>query len=239
MKKSLFILPFCGALLLSGNANALWESNWLAGVYGGLAEREGSVDLIASHPAGLFTSYIQEIEDIGVVGGLLGGYQVRCHEWLFGAELNIEWQEVSHDRDAAFTNALGQGVNITTSYAQRNIVGFSGRFGYEMFPNFLPYVRLGVQSSRDKMIVRATTPDFEDSADMEDLRRVYRLTAGVGAEFPICFLMGLSARAEYNFRARAGSIEAYDLGLDNETVLNASMRPRANTLLLALVFNFV
>lgn len=239
MKKSLLVLPFCGALLLSGNANALWEENWLAGVYGGLAEREGNLEAITSHPRGLITSYIQEIEDVGVIGGLLGGYQVRCHEWLFGAELNIEWQEVNHDRSSAFTNALNEGVSVTTSYAQRNIVGVSGRFGYEMFPNFLPYVRLGVQSSKDKLIVRAITNDFEDSVDMEGIRRVYRLMAGVGAEFPVCYLAGLSVRAEYNFRAKAGSIEASELAQDNETLSNASMRPRSNSLLLALVFNFV
>lgn len=238
MKKSLYALPLC-ALLQSGIAHALWEYNWLAGVYGGVAERRGNVELIESHPNGLVTSYYNPQVDVGVIGGLLGGYQARCNDWLFGAELNIEWQEITHDRNFAFTNALDEGVSGTSIYKQRNIVGVSGRFGYEMFPNFLPYVRLGVQSSRDKLIIRAITSDFSDSVDMEGIRRVYRLMAGVGAEFPICFLMGLSVRAEYNFRARGGSIEAFTLAEDDETFAFGSSRPKTNTLLLALVFNFV
>lgn len=217
----------------------MWEGNWLAGVYGGLAEREGDLDVFINHPLGLSTNYINAQEDTGFIGGVLGGYQVRCHEWLLGGELNFEWQDLGEDQESAFTDARDVGIRTTARYYQNQVAAISGRFGYEVFPNFLPYVRLGVQTSRDKLVVFGTDTDYDESIDMESLRRVWRLTAGIGAEIPACLLMGLSLRAEYNYRARAGSINTEELAIDNQTVVTGSMRPKAHAVLVAFVLNFV
>ena len=226
-------------LLLSSNVFALWENNWLLGLQGGYLTREADVEFIVNHPFNRTTTITSSHEDNGFIGGILAGYQKRCHDWLFGVEANIEWQEVNREQFAAFTDALGVGFNAHSSYSQRNVVALTGRFGYEMYPNLMPYIRLGVQSSRDKLVIGATSSDLTDSLDMESIRRVYRLTGGVGAEMPICYLMGLSARAEYNFRSRAGSIVANQLAADNETFSSASVRPKSHAFIFALVFNFV
>ncbi len=225
--------------LATSTVQAQWEGNWLAGLSVGLSEREGNIDLTINHLQGVNSELIHNQEDVGVVGGLLGGYQVRCNDWLFGAELNIEWQELDREQNGAFTNQLREGVNTMARYHQGNILALTGRFGYEMFPNFLPYVRLGVQSSRDKLTYSISSPVDIAAVDMEGIRRVYRLTAGIGAETPIPMLMGLSLRGEYNYAAKAGAIEAQSLAIDNATLVNASMRPRTNTLLVSFVLNFI
>ncbi len=233
------MISSCLASSLSLPAYAMWETNGLLGLSGGYALREADNEFIVNHPLNRITSLNLKQEDNGLIGGILGGYQARCHDWLFGGELNIEWQEVNRQQSFAFTDALNVGYNASSSYSQRQVVAFTGRFGYEMYPNFMPYVRLGVQSSKDKLIVRAVSADLEDSLDLEASRRVYRLTGGFGAEMPIYYLMGLSARAEYNFRARAGSISATELADDDESLATISARPKANTFIFALVFNFV
>lgn len=239
-KKSLLILLSAGlASTLSLSAYAMWETNGLLGLSAGYALREADGEFIVSHPLNRITSVNQKQEDNGLMGGVLGGYQARCHDWLFGGELNIEWQEVNREQAFAFTDALNIGYNASSSYSQRQMVALTGRFGYEMYPNFMPYVRLGVQSSKDKLIVRAASANLQDSLDLESTRRVYRLTGGFGAEMPIYYLMGLSARAEYNFRARAGSISATELADDNQTLATISARPKAHAFIFALVFNFV
>jgi opacity protein-like surface antigen len=226
------------ALGLSPCANAQWEGNWLIGVSGGLAEREGNFDLVIHHAQGPTSSLVQNQEDSGLFGGLFGGYQIRCNDWLMGAELNVEWQDLGRDQESAFTNALRQGTAITTRYSQTNVVALTGRFGYEIFPNFLPYIRAGIQTSRDKLDFFGF-PIGGGAVDLESLRRVWRFTGGFGVEAPIPVLMGLSVRAEYNFQAKAGAIEADALGIDNATLVNTSMRPKTNAILLSAVINLL
>ncbi len=220
------------------SVQAQWEGNWLAGLSLGLAEREGNADLVIGHPQGLFSEFNQNQKDIGVIAWVLGGYQWRCNDWLFGAEVNVEWQELGRDKNGAFTGILNDGLTTLSRYHQGNIVALSGRFGYEMYPNFLPFVKLGVQSSRDKFSYTLTSP-IEGAVNMEAMRRVYRLTAGVGAETPIPALMGLSLRGEYNFQARAGSIDPEVFVPENNSLVSANMRPRTNVFLISLVLNFV
>ncbi|MGD9591414.1 MAG: hypothetical protein AB7V32_02715 [Candidatus Berkiella sp.] len=238
-KKLLLLIGTGLASLLNHSAYAIWENNWLLGLSGGYAQRQGDIEFIVNHPLGQITSISHDQIDNGFIGGILGGYQARCHDWLFGGELNIEWQEVNRDQFYAFTDAINNGANAHSSYSQRNVVALTGRFGYEMYPNFMPYIRLGVQSSRDKLIFSAINTTMTEFIDTEAVRRVYRLTGGFGAEMPICYLTGLSARAEYNFRARAGSIEASELANDNATFVRASSRPKMHAFIFALVFNFV
>lgn len=239
LKNILLIISFSWASLLSNVTYAMWENNWLLGLSGGYLERKVPIDIDTSFPDFVLASVSHQQVDNGYIGGLLGGYQARCRDWLLGVEANIEFQEVNRDQNFAFTDRLNTGFNGHASYSQRNIVALTGRFGYEIIPNLLPYVRLGIQSSRDKLIVAAVSSDLTDNADLEIIRRVYRLTGGFGVEMPICYLFGLSARAEYNFRSKGSAITADALASDNQTAVSASARPKSQAVLFSLVMNFV
>ncbi|MBS0290417.1 MAG: porin family protein [Proteobacteria bacterium] len=239
LKRFLSNLCFCWALLFCTAAKAQWESNWLLGLSAALAEREDKLDLTINHGDEFFSGFSNDQDDNGFVAGILGGYQIRCNDWLFGAELNAQWQDLGQENITAFTDALEHGIELNAQYRQRNIIGLSGRAGYEMFPGFLPYLRLGVLTSRDKLTVVGASLDPASSFDIEGDRQVYRWMGGVGVESPICMLMGLSIRAEYNFQSKGGVVEATGLNFDNVSFAAAHMRPKTHQLLVALVLNFV
>ena len=226
------------ALGMTPCANAQWEGNWLIGVSGGLALREGNFDLVINHQQGPTSSLTQNQEDNGLFGALFTGYQIRCNDWLMGVELNVEWQDLGRDQESAFTNALRQGTDIITRYSQTEVISLTGRFGYEIFPNFLPYIRAGIQTSRDRLDFFGV-PIGGGAVDLEAKRRVYRFVGGFGVETPIPVLMGLSVRAEYNFQAKAGAIETAGLGIDNGTLVSTSMRPSTNVIFISAVINLL
>jgi opacity protein-like surface antigen len=218
---------------------AQWETNWLIGLSGGVTEHQGILDLNAFHPSGAISNVILDVVDVGLVGSVFTGYQARCKHWLLGAEFKIDWQDLGNDHNAAFTTALDQGALLTARYRQNWVVALSGRFGYEVYEQVLPYVRLGVQSSRDKLDVLVSVPSAAVGVEVNDQHRVYRLLTGIGVEVPIPMLMGLSFRMEYNYLPKGGTLAGQALATDLVTIVTASIRPKAHTGLISFVFNLV
>ena len=229
-------LSLCFVLLFPFSVNAQWEYNWLIGLSGGFIDRDGSLDLAIFHQAGELTTLTIEQEDSGFFAGLFAGYQARCNKWLVGAEIKVDWQDLGNDRDTAFTDALGNGIALSSRYRQTNIVELSGRLGYEVYNAVMPYARLGFQTSRDRLTVSAADPSI-GAAEIDDQHRVYRLLTGVGVEMPIPVLMGLSFRMEYNYLPKGGRIDGQSLAPDNVTVGTANIRPHLHQTFLALVLN--
>lgn len=228
-------LNLCAALLFPLSAFAQWENNWLVGLSAGFVDREGSLELAVFHETGAFSTLTIEQEDSGFFGGLFAGYQARCNKWLVGTEIKVDWQDLGNVRDTAFTDVVGNGVVVSSRYRQTNIVELTGRMGYEIYNAVMPYARLGLQSSRDRLAVFAADPD--GAIEVDEQRRVFRLLTGVGVEMPIPVLMGLSVRLEYNYLPKGGRIDGQGLAPDNVTVGTATMRPHLHQTFLALVLN--
>lgn len=220
-------------------AQADWEGNWLLGVMGGYAARTGNLEVNIAHPAPLraVTPYLSSLNENGFMWGLLGGFQLRCNSWLLGGELNIDWRNLDEHNNYAFTTALNTGATAYSDYDQNTVVGITARIGYEVTPCFLPYMRLGVETSNDQLTVAAASGTLE--AFVDGSRRQYRFVGGVGAEMPVPALAGLSFRLEYNFYSKGKGVDASGFASDNLTFVDASASAKTNAGKAALVYNFM
>lgn len=223
-------------------AKAEWQYNWLLGVSAGWNQNEGSGDGFITPPAPaaqtLFSGH--DVSDSNFIGGVFAGYQARCNGWLLGVELNVDWQGNGDDNNFVFTDATGATWAGTASYKRDATVGLTGRMGFEISPYFMPYVRAGVETSDDdasfSMANNAVVPLVVSASDSS---RSYRFVGGVGAEFPVPMLSGLSFRAEYNYHSRGKALDASAVASDNLTVAGVSVHPHANSVKASLVWNFL
>lgn len=238
MKKLTMIV--CASTLFVGSAQAMWEGNWLFGVTGGYAVQDADFELNIGHPAPTraVTTVTKSFDTNEYIWGLFAGYQVRCCNWLIGGEVNVDWRDLNNHNDYAFSDPLGFGWNGTTEYKQNVVVGLTARFGYEVTPCFLPYFRLGAETSDDHLTVAISRVSGLASYT-EASRRQYRFVGGVGAEMPIPALCGLTFRLEYNYYSQGKGVNPNDFASDGLTFVtsNATMRTSAGKA--SLVYNFM
>ncbi len=244
MKKLGTVICMSTALMASSAANAAWEWNWLVGASAGYADRSGDLSMgmtdsaAAAVPFGV-TEVVKTHNDSGFVWGLLGGLQAHCNGWVFGGELNVDWRDIDDTRNFAFTSASANANSTSARFDRGAVVGLSGRAGYEFLPYFMPYVRLGVETSKDELTVAGTdaTPLTYGATNS---KRNYRLVAGLGAEIPIPSVHGLSLRMEYNYISKGNnSITMSSTGSDAATLVTARMNPRTNMGKASLIYNFL
>jgi len=242
MKKLIAITSLTAALLASGAAQADWRGNWLLGVEGGYNWYDGTfnhtidVDSPSNPPP---ASFHHELDGKGWLWGLLGGYQVRCAEWLFGAEVNVDWNQHHNTQNYSETidfNVVDIGVSTTARFKRDTTVGLTARVGYEVLPCFIPYLRAGVEYARDKLHVMAQD-DSDATLNAEASHHAYRFVGGIGAEAPIPYLAGLTFRAEYNYHpGRTIDVAApWDFQIVSST---ANAKQHINTVKAAVVYNF-
>ena len=231
----------CASSLFAGSAQAMWEGNWLIGVTGGYAQQDGHYEVnIGYAPPGSQVGTVRKrFTEDEFIWGLLAGYQARCNSWLFGAEINVDWRDLDGFSRFAFTDPLRVGWNGQAEYHQDTVVGLTGRVGYELTPCLLPYIRLGAETSDDRLSASLINNVGTLSGAASDTRRQYRLVAGVGAEVPIPAICGLTFRLEYNYYSQGKVIGADSYFSDNSTVLLSSAKMRTNAGKASLVFNFM
>jgi opacity protein-like surface antigen len=239
VKKFGTALFLSSALLLSTSTQAAWQGNWVAGVTGGYSKQEGEFHFNSQNPAGGAQNvFSQELSTRHYLLGLLGGYQVICNGWLWGLELNVDWQNKHQDNNLAYTDVNNRGWEAGISYERDYALGLTGRLGYQVSSFFLPYVRVGAQGSRDKLHYYANNT-FAQIVDIENRKTVYRFVGGVGAELPIPVeVAGLTFRAEYNYEANGGGVTAVGVASDNTTLVTVNMKPHSNVGKVSVVWNF-
>lgn len=233
------------AVLGVSTAQAGWEYNWLLGISGGYASNHGdaSITIFGDAPDFEVNSFNRDIDDDGFIGGIFGGYQARCNGWLFGAELAADWQDTDADRPFAgtvFDAGVATGISGSLHYDRETIIGLTGRAGYEISPYILLYVRAGAEWSRDKLFVTASTAAPSTlSGTVEGRRTVTRFIGGIGLEFPVPIMTGLSFRTEYNYHSKGKAVEASGLANDGATLVVADAKPRTSSIKASLVWNFL
>lgn len=241
MKKIGTIICLSSALFAVPTVQAAWEGNWLVGVMGGYANRDGTLNVNHGSPApGREVAIVnQSLEESGFIWGLLAGYQVRCNGWLFGAELNVDWRNLDETDAFAFTDGLIRGWSATSNYDQDIAVGVTARIGYEVSPCFMPYIRFGAESSDDSINYQASTISGTALAGfIEGSRRQYRYVGGVGVEMPAPVLPCLTFRLEYDFFSKGKGVHASGFASDNLTFFDSNARVCTNAAKMELVYNF-
>jgi opacity protein-like surface antigen len=236
MKKLVMLL--CGSSLVVASAvQADWEENLLVGVMGGGAAQDGYFELNLALPTPAVRTATNNTGASEFIWGLFAGYQVLCNCWLFGAEVNVDWRNYNDSFSFAFTDFSNIGWNGTGVYRQDAVVGLTARIGYEFSPLFLPYIRLGAETSRDHLKVTLLNNAATASGIADNRQRQYRFVGGVGAETitPIC---GLTFRLEYNYSSEGGGVEVTDLASNGTSYLDSDIKVRTSAGKASLVYNF-
>ncbi|MBI2791446.1 MAG: outer membrane beta-barrel protein [Gammaproteobacteria bacterium] len=240
--------------LLATSAQAQWQGNWVLGVSGAYNwfgnDNDDNNLTIFHNTTGRVTSlnfgnnFNDDDDRWG--WGLLGGYQAKCNGWLLGLELAIDWLDHDGDDNGAFVftdNNLPRRVWAGTADWDRDyVLALTGRWGYEMSPYFMPYLRAGVETSRDKASFQLNTADnllpFLTAAD-DGHRQSWRFVGGIGAEVPVPVVAGLGLRAEWNYHSSGRNIDTAALANDNGTLIVVDGDSHhTNTAKLSLVYNF-
>jgi opacity protein-like surface antigen len=239
MKKLTVIACLSTLLAAPIAAQANWKTNWLVGASGGYNWYEGDFDVTIDIPGGPVSfDDTRDASSKGWLWGIFGGYQAMCDGWLIGAELNVDWENNNHTQNHLLV-AGASSFNATTTFDRDATIGLTARLGYEINCWLLPYVRLGIETSRDEVDVTigsTTTPALAYSASGSN--RSWRFVGGLGVELPVPACDGLSVRAEYDYHSRG-------TGLDHNgdwtgVVGNSSTNHHShtNTAKASVVYNF-
>ena len=153
---------------------------------------------------------------------------------------------MSHNRLFLFSDLANARIwDASERYDHQPTVEISGRIAYTMAPYFVPYMRLGIGTSRDKLISTFTgTPTVNtQTVEIVSRRQVYHWVAGFGAEVPFCFLniMPLSFRLEYNTHVPGTALNTdvtMEDGIINPEFLTIT-KPKRQVIKAQLVWNLL
>jgi opacity protein-like surface antigen len=205
MKKLALIACLSTSMFISMSAQARWETNWLIGLSGGYASHgpdlEHTFIQLVPGNAPQYAAYHNDFDANDWIWGALGGYQAKCNKLLLGVELNVDWEKRSTQNfgygDISFIPDYA--VNGAVRYKRRSTIGLTGRLGYQALCWLMPYVRLGVETGRDRLEVFMRAYQIGDFYKYDTSERSYRFVSGLGLEMPIAQCTGLTVRAEYNY----------------------------------------
>jgi opacity protein-like surface antigen len=256
MKKTLMIFCTMIAVMLSVSAHAyarlpqsVWQNcgldSWLFGLSAGYADREGDIDVRANYaapPNFPQTTVIRDLSDTGFIYSAFAGYQVVYDYYLLGIELDVERQKIEDDHRFAFSDPRSTlGWNANVRYRRNTMIGLTGRYGYALADFIMPYVRLGAEVSRDKLItfIGGEPSVYPRSVILQEKAWVYRFLLGVGIEMPIpC--MPFNLRLEYDYHSKGKTIETNGMLLDGiiNPEFQSDLQPKTQSGRLAIVWNF-
>jgi len=228
------------AKIQAPNLPALTSHNFLIGAQMGYARQKQDVITHLTVPEILIDQvydFRETTSDSGVLLGLLTGWQWRWQRVMLGLEGHLDFQSFEENRQFTFTSDVNNAAEFeaTTLYDRGPMWGLSARAGYFVTPFFMPYLRLGVQLSRDEIDYRVGSDS--DLADFNTRREHVRgVILGIGAEFPT-YIGSSTIRAEYNF-TRTESLHLNDTTLP--IIGNYKFhRPEANMAKISWVWNFI
>lgn len=215
------------------NWSTSWHDNWLVGVSAGYAQRKSTVQASVQPFVG-FTGYGKDVNDEGWLAAIFGGYQAVYEEWLLGGEFNLEWENIENSHHYNFAAR-----DVSTTYRRKGLLDFSGRLGFAFAENWMPYLRVGVELSRDALssyFVGNATPNIT----IFNKAWIHRFILGLGAEMPIPGMCGLTVRLEYDYHSKGKTIEDYGATGERLTLIQyyTAMQPRTYSGRASLVWNF-
>lgn len=204
--KKLTVIACLSTMFLSPVAQADWQGNWLLGLSAGYNWYDAELDLTIDLPAGpLFFANHREFDTNRWSFGILGGYQIKCDGWLFGAELNVDWAEKNNTQNYVFTGDTGIGLlsfAASADYKNEATFALTGRVGYDMLCWLMPYLRAGIETNRNKLDISIEEINTGTQFITDISNQSYRFVGGVGVEMPVPTFSGFTVRAEYNYHAR-------------------------------------
>lgn len=183
---------------------------------------------------------IDNFREFGWMAGALAGIEWHCNRWVLAGE--IEFDHYTSDHSSNF-QALDH-INVLTwnvsEEFKRSWAGIiSIRLGYPMAPRFVPFMRLGLEGSRDKLDSSYESIGAVDYLLVVDTKRwLNRYVAGVGVDVPICLNKPWWVRIEYDAHLPFNNIDSQQAIIDG--LLNPSFesgaKPKTQTIKVALLW---
>lgn len=248
LKSTLFLI--ISTLCSTTQVSAEWDWNLLLGASAGSASRDGKLSTEMDYknnaivPPGFFLTNVKhDLKDSGFIWGIIGGAQATCGPYMFGLEANVDWPDYDSTHAFAFSDSRGaQGWNGLAHYDQGHTIGLSVRAGYRVFDWLMPYIRIGAETSKDKLQVNFSGNQFYPFAiNLNTSRRSLRFLGGAGLEIPLPLISGLVARAEYNYHSKGKNLRTQGLLVDNFNIdpfFITETKQRTHSGIGAIVWNF-
>tara|TARA_R110002110_G_scaffold65206_1_gene179887 strand:- start:35252 stop:36019 length:768 start_codon:yes stop_codon:yes gene_type:complete len=208
---SLFLL----SLAVNTGAQAEQRSHFLVGAEAGVEARHTHYNFdyvltsnAVAGTAGNLQRNQTRVVDTGSFLGLLTGWQIQCGRTLLGVEGSVDFHSFEETKQTLFADNVAVNAALTTpylataKYERGAAYQLSGRAGWWLTPFFMPYVRLGLQYSRDQItftapvrqIVSAANPGNPSFSQKTD---VWSGVGGIGVEIPA--FGPTSVRVEFDY----------------------------------------
>lgn len=225
-------------LVMSGAAQAGWKGNFLLGVEGGYANRDGdlNIDVTEAAPATGRADLVLDYNEDGFIWGVLAGYQAKCNRVLLGLEANVSWQDFGERQTYTGFDGNGDFYNIAAEHERGTVVGLTFRAGYQLNDWVMPYLRAGAETSEDKIIFQANNVTQNSVVALEDEHRTYRFVGGAGLEFPLIHQAVL--RLEYKYSSSGKASALGNIPGSGETIDTEIDGNNQHAGLVAFVWNF-
>lgn len=226
-------LLISGLLALSASAQAQWQWNTLLGVSAGYADRSGDLQLYVFDGTDIDEATLK-LSDSGFIWGVLGGLQAHCNNWLFGGELHVDWHNFDNTKSYGFDGDIA-----SARFERGTMLALSARAGYQMAPYFMPYIRLGIETSKDELTVNVVEPNGTSIFGAAEDKRTYRFLGGLGVEVPVSYFQGLSLRAEYNYHGKGKAVNVSGYNSAGTDIINIEYKPKTHSGKISVVYNFI
>ena len=235
--KILLSLILCSCLFVSGFAHATWAGRFLIGAEGGLAYRDADLNYDILHPVpNRSTHLIRPNNDTGFMAGILGGYELTCNDYFGSLELHAHWEDFGDAHTFFYNDVLTNGYAGSATYERGAVFGLSTRLGYHLTPWMGAYIRLGAETSRDKIIFQSTrVVPAGPVINLHHSEQVFRFLGGFGFQWPV--LKQATVRLEYNYASRV-KVSTSGFASDNLIFYSAHVRPLQHGIKAAFVWYF-
>jgi opacity protein-like surface antigen len=220
-------------VFIHSNAQADIRQGWEVGARAGLMWQSGLLHISGTEGPDKLNSD-RNIGDNGWVGGVFAGYNWKEAPVTFGLNLSLDWNEVDDPHSFHAIDSAGDNFLVRARYERDFFYGFSGRVGYQTSPDMMPYVRVGVERSTNRLRLKADNINDPDlPVRIVDIALSHHKTGylvGLGAEFPV-LNKNTHLRLEYQYHL-CGRIEF--VFNQNGFAAKAEYQPKAHFLTVAL-----
>ncbi len=220
-----------------------WQTNFLFGLMGGYADREGPLTMSVDYTDLPFTpsNVVRDVSDTGTIYGIFVGYQGKCRNWLLGTEFNLERHRFESSHPFAFTDPLAIfNWTGTAEYRRDWMTGLTFRVGYQFVEYFIPYFRIGIETGQDifETTLVSNIPDVPPFY-LQNKKWIWRFLSGVGIEAPI-YCSNLAFRVEYQIHSKGKTLELDQLYTDGlvNPLATSQMQPKTQAVIFGVLANF-
>lgn len=190
-----------GILFTQASVKAEMLQGWEWGARTGLMWQEGTLEIRGNHLGHILNSQ-RDIVDTGFLGGVFAGYQWKEDLFTWALNLALDWNEIDEDHHYHAKDAAGDNFLVRSRYEREFFYGVSARMGYQASEFIMPFVRVGIERSMNRLRFRADNTNNPDipililDRSLSHHKTGYVL--GLGVDIPVLY-KNTHLRLEYQY----------------------------------------